>query len=245
MSRWLLRRPLAGAVILTLLWHAVVFAADAALPPLSPDWFPALGPTLINLLAAVVPIGVAVISGWWGAAGFGWRVPRRAWWYALPVLVACGAYAVSPLAGDAAALTSTAVMCLAIGVSEESLSRGVNQMMLARLGRFRAAVWVAVLFGLGHALSAAWFGRDLDDTVMQVISTTAFGFCFAALRFHLGVIWPLVLLHALDDFLQLTSPGKTPDWLQVAEIVFFVGYGWWLLTRLPRSGLSLKVPRTD
>jgi hypothetical protein len=52
-----------------------------------------------------------------------------------------------------------------------------------------------------------WFGRHWDDTVVQVISTSAYGFWLAALRSHLDAIWPPVVLHASHNFVQLRSPG--------------------------------------
>lgn len=55
------------------------------------------------------------------------------------------------------------------------------------------------LFGLGHVLSAVAFDRPVDDTVARVISATAFGAGFAALRLHTVSVWPLVLLHGLVD----------------------------------------------
>jgi hypothetical protein len=115
----------------------------------------------------------------------------------------------------------------------------VNQHVLARLGPTRAAVWVGVLFGLGHAVSALWFGRPWDDTVAQVVSTTAYGFGLAALRWHLGTIWPLVVLHASDNVVQLRSPGAAPLWWQAVIALLFVGYGWWLIRRLPER---LRLP---
>jgi hypothetical protein len=101
---------------------------------------------------------------------------------------------------------------------------------------------VGVLFGLGHALSALWFNRPWDDSLVQVISTTAFGFGYAALRWHLATIWPLAFLHAMDDFFQLRSPGGAPLWWQAAVAVFFVAYGWWLLRRPARTATAPALP---
>jgi uncharacterized protein len=82
----------------------------------------------------------------------------------------------------------------------------VVQEVLAPLAPRAHVVWVGVLFGLGHVLSAIAFGRPVDDTVAQVVSTTAFGAGFAALRLHTVVPRPRALLHRLDDRLQSNSP---------------------------------------
>jgi hypothetical protein len=83
-----------------------------------------------------------------------------------------------------------------------------------------------------------------DDTVAQVISTTAYGFGLAALRWRLGTIWPLVVLHAGDNFVQLRSPGAAALWWQALVALFVVGYGWWLIRRLsPRTAVSTAGPQ--
>src|SRR3954451_12420233 len=105
------------------------------------------------------------------------------------------------------------------------------QQVLEQLGRVRAVVWTGVLFGLGHALSGAWFGRPIDDTLVQVVETMAFGACFAAMRFEIRTLWPLVLLHALDDLLQLRTAGALAFSAQVAITIFLAVYAWWLVWR--------------
>lgn len=230
---WARRAPIATAAALTVAWHAVLFALAELVGSLSVSAFPDLGAVLVNTGTAVATLAFAAWMGWWRAAGLDWRGPDRSWWLCLPVVVIVASYTAQGLAGSVTVFASTTATMVAVGVAEESLSRGVNQHVLRKLGAMRAAVWIGVLFGLGHALSALWFGRPWDDTVAQVVSTTAFGFGFAALRWHLGTIWPLVVLHALDNVLQVRSPGAAPLWWQAVVAAAFVAYGWWLIRRLP------------
>jgi hypothetical protein len=58
---------------------------------------------------------------------------------------------------------------------------------------------------------------------------TAFGYGYAAVRLHIVSIWPLALLHALDDFLQLNSPDALPWPFQLLVAAGFVLYGRYLL----------------
>ncbi|MEV4754277.1 CPBP family intramembrane glutamic endopeptidase [Micromonospora sp. NPDC049559] len=232
-DRWAHRSPIWTAVGLTVAWHVLLFALAELVGGLSASWFPDLGPALVNAGTAVGTLAFVAWMGWWRGSALAWRRPDRSWWWCLPILVLVTSYAVPGLAGSVTVFTSTALTMLAVGVAEESVSRGAIQYVLRQLGPMRAAVWVGVLFGLGHALSAFWFGRAWDDTVVQVVSTSAFGFGFAALRWQLRTIWPLVVLHALDDLLQLRSPDAAPLWWQAAIAVIFVGYGWWLIRRLP------------
>ncbi len=240
----LARRPILAAVLLTLAWHVVLFALAETIASLRPHWFPDLGYTLVNLGAAVVPIGLIVWLGWTRSAGLIWRRPDRSWWLVTPLVLEAVSYSLHGVVGSARELLSAAVLYTVLGISEETLSRGLVQRVLAVLGPVRAAVGVALLFGAGHTLSGVWFSHPMDDTIFITINAAAFGFACAALRWHLRTIWPLVGVHALGDFLQILSPGNLPFGVRVAYLLSFIGYGWWLLRRLPEDATG-ATSKTD
>jgi len=231
------RRPLTLAVAATLLWHVLLFAVEDLLPPLAPSWFPDLGAAVVNVVLAALTVVVIGWLGWWREAALAWRWPDRSWWLLLPLLAEGLVHLVDGLSGSASGLASAAVTMLAVGVAEESLSRGLVQRSLSPLGPGTAAVWVGLLFGSGHLLSGLWFGRAADEIAFQVVNTAAFGFCLAGVRWHVGTIWPLVGLHALVDFTSINSPGALPDVVQVLIVLLLIGYGWWLLRLLDRHPL--------
>ncbi len=233
------RRPILTAVLLTLLWHAVLFALAETIASLQPRWFPDLGYTLINLGAAAVPIGLILWLGWTRSAGLIWRRPDRSWWLVAPLVLEAVSYSLDGLVGTAGELLSAAVLYTVLGISEEALSRGLVQRVLAVFGPVRTAVGVALLFGAGHTLSGLWFEHPVGDTIYITINAAAFGFACAALRWHLRTIWPLVGVHALGDLLQILSPGNLPFEVRVAYVLSFVGYGWWLLRRLPEDATGV------
>ncbi|MCZ2810291.1 CPBP family intramembrane metalloprotease [Modestobacter sp. VKM Ac-2979] len=228
------RRPLTLAAAVTVLWHLLLFAVEDLLPPLRPGWFPDLGAAVVNVVLAALTLALIGWLGWWRETGLAWRRPDRSWWLLLPLLAEGLLHLVDGLTGSATALASAAVTMLAVGLAEESLSRGLVQRLLSPLGLARAAVLVGVLFGLGHAMSGLWFGRPGDEIAFQVVNTAAFGFCLAALRWHVRTIWPLVGLHALVNFTSINSPGALPDVVQIGIIVALIAYGWWLLRLLDR-----------
>jgi membrane protease YdiL (CAAX protease family) len=218
------RRAILVAVALTLAWHAALFAADGLLPPLGSDAWPSTGATVVNLVAALVPLAVLVGSGWWRADWL-WQGRPREPGLLVPALVLAALPVAQGVEGRATVLLSSAVLFLCLGLSEELLSRGVVQEVLRGLPPVPRVLWVGALFGLGHVLSAAWFGRPLDDTLVQLVSASTFGVGYAALRLRTGTLWPLVVLHGLDDWTQVNSPGAQPDWLQLLVAVFWLGYG--------------------
>ena len=229
------RRPILTAVLLTLVWHAVLFALAETIASLQPHWFPDLGYTLINLGAAAVPVGLIVWLGWTRSAGLIWRRPDRSWWLVTPLVLEAVSYSLDGLVGTAGELLSAAVLYAVLGFSEEVLSRGLVQRVLAVFGPVRAAVGVGLLFGAGHTLSGLWFEHPVGDTIYISINAAAFGFACAALRWHLRTIWPLVAVHGLGDFTQILSPGNLPFTVRVAYLLAYVAYGWWLLRRLPED----------
>jgi hypothetical protein len=230
-------RLLLTAVGLELAWHAVLFTADRGLPPLGTDAFPDLGATVVNIVAMLVPLAVIAWRGWWREPWLRTIVPRRP-----VVLVPALALALLPLIGgldgSPSVLLSSAILFLALGCSEELLSRGTVQALLEPLAPVRRVLWVGVLFGIGHVLSALWFGRPLDDGAAQVISATTFGVGYAGMRMHTVSIWPLAVLHGLDDWTSVNSPGALPWGVQLAVAIAWMTYG----VRLARARSAGPTP---
>lgn len=233
MERWkshVTRHPVWGAVELTLAWHAALLLfAEVILPPLAPSWFPALGATVVNAACFAGVWCVLWRWGWLRASGITTVGRLHRWWPAAPMLLIAGSYALAGLDGSTAVVVSSLVSLLWVGLNEEVYSRGLVQHVLTPLGPVRAAAGVAVLFGAGHLQNYLFFGAPLGDTLWQMLSAGLFGFACAGLRFAIGSVWPMVVVHGLDDFFQIRSPGAAPDWWQVCVYVFHAAYGWWLL----------------
>jgi hypothetical protein len=246
MDRWknhVIRHPLWGAVELTLAWHAVLLlAAKVILPPLAPSWFPDLGATLVNVICAAGVWFVLWRWGWLRASTVAVLGRSRRWWLAVPMLLIACSYTVAGLNGGTTVVVGGLVSLLWVGVNEETYSRGLVQQSLTPLGPLRAATGVAALFGAGHLQNFLFFGAELDDTLWQMLSAAVFGFTCAALRYAIGSVWPMVIVHGLDDFFQIHSPGSAPDWWQASVYVFSAAYGLWLLRRYG-AGVA-PAPRT-
>lgn len=221
-----------GVLEITLLWHAVLVAVAEGMPPLAPDWFPDLGASVVNLVCATV---VLVLLYAWRMQGD--VTGRGARWYlVLPLLAIALSYGLAGIAGAPAALIGSAVSLALVGLNEELYSRGLSLEIARPLGPRKAAALVALAFGLGHIQNYLLFGKPLDDTLYQLLSAGLYGFCLAGARLRMNTVWPLAFVHGLDDWLQINSPGKAPDWWQLTVLVFLAVYGF-LLTR-NRSGHS-------
>src|SRR3954466_14404816 len=88
-------RPILAAVLLTLIWHVVLFALADTLGSLQPHWFPDLGYTLVNLGAAVVPLGLILWLRWTRSAALIWRRPDRSWWLVTPLVLEALSYSLN------------------------------------------------------------------------------------------------------------------------------------------------------
>ena len=187
-------------------------------------------------------IGAIIISGkkWWTAIGFrkaksGWHF----WFFLVPLLpvfenVSAGVNVTSLY--DAALFF---VLALVVGFFEESYFRGLMLRPIALLGKWRAAIITAVVFGLMHSLNLL-SGFNPQVVFVQMSYASAIGFTYAALVLRTGMIWPLMLLHFLTDFtgfmalgqLMQAQTGSVSIVVSAIYVVVFVGYGIFLLWRI-------------
>jgi uncharacterized protein len=230
-----LGRPVAFAIVLIIVWWTILLLFASGLPRFSPSWLLDLRSTLVNLVALLVPLAVVAALGWWRQSGLALSRPDRSWWSLLPLLTFALSFAAGGLSGSPARFFSTAVLFLALGLNEELLYRGVIQHATNTLGAVRSVLWVALLFGTQHAGTGVFFGHSLYDTGATVISSTSSGAAYAAVRLRIGTIWPLALLHGLENFCNTRSPGDAPWWWYLTEAIFYVLYTAWLLRRLRPS----------
>jgi membrane protease YdiL (CAAX protease family) len=210
----------------------------ASLAGLSDLW-----PTAIAYVALAIVVAIVLsVMGWWGHVGFHWIERKRDLLYflpvLLPVLINLGAGVEVPSATLVAGLF---LLALLVGFVEESVCRGLMLRALEPRGIWVAVLGSSVLFGLSHLLNLV-AGKSLVDAGAQAFYTTALGFAFAALVWRTGVIWPLVVAHALIDFASfLQKPTETTahaSWVIVVGVALVYGSYGWLLLRRAGSGAS-------
>lgn len=246
--RWALTHPVLFGVLVMVAWKLVVYGFGSLdIPALQPGWFPGLGVVVTNGLGAAVALAIGWRFGMLSRSALGWgRVSAYPW--TLPLLAIAVSYLVlgrgdvPGIAGTLGALLSSAVAMASVGASEEIGGRGVGLAAADPRRPYATVVVVAVVFGVGHIGNYLLYGASLDDTIVQICSATAAGFCWGAGRFYIASIWPCALVHALSNWAQINSPGAAPFWYQVAVMAFLIGYGIWTLRLVARRAADVAEP---
>jgi uncharacterized protein len=236
MTAFAARRPFAFAAFVMLVLQAIVVLGLLASHLLG------VAPIALDLPMMVVNclVAIALISTlrWWSDTGF--NAPSK--WRNLhlllfPVLLLLGpTLLVGPEFPTGGKMIALVVVTLLIGFQEEAIFRGVLLRALMPRGVMQAVVISALLFGVIHANSLL-VGRDPVFVGAQILASFLGAIGLAALRLRLNSIWPLVLLHALNDFLQFSAAGgmeaqQVAAWLPLLKIAIsgtLAVYGLYLL----------------
>lgn len=224
-----------------LLVIAVYLAAGTA------DHFLHLGGLGVYALANVVLTAALALVltrlGWWGRVGFRRATPRQVLWalpVALPMLV--NLYpGLKP--GGPAQVAGFLGLALLVGFVEESVFRGLMLRALEPRGVSRAVVITTVLFSVTHLMNIM-AGEAGLQAGLQLLYSAAIGFAFTALALRTGVLWPLVVVHALIDFVAFmqdpaaTMPIGVEVTIDLVVTAVFFGYGFFLLRQRAAIGVA-------
>jgi hypothetical protein len=198
--------------------------------------------SLANIAMTLIAAALLTRMRWWRTVGF-----RRAAtagdlkYYAVALIPAV----VNLIPGiefpGLLSLAGFLALALMIGFVEETFFRGLMLQPLLSKGVWSAAAITSILFSVTHLMNGL-AGRDLFDLGAQVAYTLAIGFAFAAIVIRKGVIWPLVLAHALIDFVFFLHPAGSvisPEVAIVLTIVVtmvFIVYGLAMLLGAKQMG---------
>lgn len=199
-------------------------------------------------------LAIVLLSGlrWWGRAGF-LALPRGRdlAWLAPPSLLVVGALiavvAAGPVPMEPMLVLAFAVVAIGAGFSEEGLFRGILLESVRPWGAAWAMVGTTVAFALIH-FAGLLSGATLEATIVQVIlGGIPFGLAFAGLRLTTRSIWPLIAIHAVNNFTSFLMSGRweavtqdtsrfaTASLLQFGLLVLLALYGVWFLWRLRKE----------
>lgn len=200
MKTFATRYPLIFAITTT------VFAMLCLIFPLWLSMLPF--PTQIILgRIAICLFAIALLSSlhWWAEVGF---VRMKSWRILLPYLpvfliVLLGKILEVTTLGihmtDFKLILLGLIVYLAGGFMEEAIFRGLVLRALLPGGLIKAALQSSLIFALVH-FSNLIGGAKLNDTILQVIIAFLAGFTFIAPLAVTHNIWPLVFIHAFNNF---------------------------------------------
>lgn len=144
------------------------------------------------------------------------------------------------------ALLSFALLAAASGFVEEVIFRGLMLRALRPRGAWTVVLVSAALFGLTHALNVL-AGYDPLYAALQVAYALAIGFGFGVLVLKGGLIWPLVIAHALGNFFAFINDGQIGPHLYIVTGLYILVFGgtglYWMLRKdSPAAGLKAVEP---
>ncbi|MBE0697441.1 MAG: CPBP family intramembrane metalloprotease [Anaerolineaceae bacterium] len=194
---------------------------------------------------------MVALFGGWRKAGFHHPLQFQALLLTLPMLVApilllflSGISVVDPQQ-----ILMLVIFTAMIGFAEEALCRGVILGAFLKRGPFQAALISSVIFGSMHLINL-FYGMDISTALLYVVYASLIGFGFAAPYIRSGgAIWPMIIVHALYDFLgkmghnwgTQAQPTTSIDILVRLTVAVLVGiYGFWLLKQ--KRTLAEPVP---
>lgn len=193
----------------------------------------------VLFLECLAAIGVVAALGWWKLAGITYRPSLRSlapYLSLIPLVITLPMLlVVAGMTTDTLTIIIVVGSSLLIGITEETLFRGVILRALLPNGVVRAALVSTALFTAAHLLNLM-YGFNLTSLAIQMAIAAFVGFSFAALKLKTGTILPLIFVHALIDTVSsLTTLGQlTPAVLAVfiligLELVGTAVYGYRLL----------------
>lgn len=199
---------------------------------------------MANSTLSVLVIGALSALGWWRAVGFTRPAHPRHLLFFLPLLLpALINLAVGLNVPGLSLFTQLLAIAFLIGFAEEAIFRGLMLNALKARGLWQAAIITSLLFGLSHSLNLL-SGKSGADILIQIAYAVAVGFAFAALVLKKGILWPLVIAHALIDFTSFIGKDTIPAvWNVVAGLALtflFMSYGLYLM-RQQRDELLIRV----
>jgi len=221
-----LRYPVRFGVFVTLLRFGLIWASISLAPLLGiHGWFVGL---FANAVCTAFALGLVGAWGWWNETGLSSSWSAR--WTVLPLLLVALSWAAPGLVNLEPGWGWWSLTLLLVGINEEVVSRGLILYALSCRYPPRIAAGVtAGIFGLQHLSGLATRGTSLEDVLWNCLLAGLWGFAVAAVRLRSHWLIPLILVHALEDFTQILSPGAAPFAWNIAATLHLALYGYWLL----------------
>lgn len=202
------------------------------------DWTGLALYSAANVALMVIAALILTRMRWWGKVGFQ-PLPRLGdlRYYVITLVPAVLNLLPGVNFPGWLALGGFLAIALMVGFVEEVFFRGLMLHGLWQKGLPKAIAITTLLFGFTHLMNGL-AGRGLVDLFTQLGYTLAIGFAFTMIVVRTRVIWPLIVVHALIDFIAfLPSDYVVTDNEMIIRGVgitaLFLIYGLWLYVGTP------------
>jgi membrane protease YdiL (CAAX protease family) len=188
---------------------AGVLTKRLGLPQEAPYW---IGFVILTVISLVLLTRMQ----WWKEVGFRPLGEYHLLWIpALPLIGTLFQFCW----GGAELVRGTMVLFMLVltalnGFVEEVFYRGLMLRALVSKGIWRALVLTSLIFAFTHSMNVLT-GWSPEKVLWQLCYSFAFGFGWAAFALHTGTIWPLILIHFLNNFFSLSGSGSV---IQTGEL---------------------------
>ncbi len=236
------KRPWLFSLLLLLLLIIVqaLGVAAAQLMELPPNTFN----VYTEILLTITMIIIVSQMKWWQRIGFHHADNSVSLLIFLPALaLVIGNLTFGIAVTRAPVLLTFALLAITSGFVEEVIFRGLMLRAFQPRGEWKAVLITTAIFGFTHLMNI-FAGYDPLYAVIQVAYALAIGFCFGAMAIKGGVLWPLVIIHALGNFFAFINDGQIGLHLYIVSltyIVLFTGWGLYLLLHKQQSGQADRV----
>lgn len=196
-----------------------------------------------KFMACLLAVILLSALGWWREAGFGTHLNWRSLAPFLPLTLIPLLIAVFQpkvvRVFQPVQIIDFALVALMTGFAEEVIFRGIGVTVLLPYGKMQATFLSSFVFGVLHFANLL-VRADPLATVVQVIVAVLIGVASAGLFIYTGAILPLMLIHAVEDFIsfvatrsvrEVSTPTNGEVLMTFALFFPFAIYGIWLLRR--------------
>lgn len=113
----------------------------------------------------------------------------------------------------------TLLICLLIGVIEETSLRGILYSAVQPYGATAAVIVSSAVFALVH-IPNMLYNKDVESTLYQVAFAFGFGLIMAVVRYKTDLLLPQLIVHALWDFnVKITNTSLS---IPLADTINFI-----------------------
>jgi membrane protease YdiL (CAAX protease family) len=187
------------------------------------------------VILTVISLVLMTRMRWWKEVGFRSLGEYRFLWLpVLPLIVTLFQFN----SGGGELARGTVVLFMLVltalnGFAEEVFYRGLMLRALVPKGRWRALVITSLIFAFTHSMNVLT-GWSPERVLWQLCYGFAIGFGWAAFALRTGTIWPLILIHFLNNFFSLSGSDSVIQTGEVSTVsrcimlfyaVAFVVYG--------------------